>query len=129
LDRGNREREVASQFIAFASLEGALSLEDCEKGLSVLLERLEDLALDVHDVLPLLSTFSARLISDECVSPSFLNRLDVNDRDLAALVSEHAQYLLDQNDSAEALSRCWRGDRKRNSFSEHEHKRSDDVKA
>jgi hypothetical protein len=47
----------------------------------VLLERVEDLTLDVPDVPRLLSLILARAIADEAIPPSFLLRLDLASED------------------------------------------------
>ena len=52
-----------------------LKREEIEKGLSVLLSRVEDIYLDVPDVLHLLASFIARAVVDEVISPAFLSRL------------------------------------------------------
>ena len=109
LDRGNRQRELASRFLCFTS--GTLfSAPAVEQAVSTLLQRVEDLALDVPDVLHLLSVFIARAVVDECLQPSFLSRVDVDQKDLGAMVLAQAEKLLQAEGRVERLERCWRGD-------------------
>jgi hypothetical protein len=76
LDQTNRERQLASK--AIADLSGVVvKREQVERAFTVLLERVEDLFLDVPDILALLSCFVARAVSDEALSPAFLLRVDL----------------------------------------------------
>ena len=109
-DRGNRQRELASRFLCFAT-GSIFSSEAVEQGFATLLQRVEDLFLDVPDVLYLLSVFIARAVVDECLQPSFLSRVDVDERDLGAQVLQQAGKLLQGEGRAERMERCWRGER------------------
>ena len=111
LDRNNRQRELTSRFLAYTA-QSLFSQPSIEKAFSILLERVEDLYLDVPDVLHLLSVFVARAVVDECLSPSFLARVDVDERDLGAQVLRQVGRLLEGEGKWERMERCWRGEKK-----------------
>lgn len=103
-DRSPYARELASRFIAGATgslIEGV----DVHKAFSVLLERVEDLILDVPDVLQSLSCFIARAVTDEALSPAFLLRIDLTENDLGYQVISQAKVLLDVDKAAMRLSK------------------------
>ena len=109
-DRGNRQRELASRFLCFAT--GSLfSSEAVEQGFAALLQRVEDVHIDVPDVLHLLSVFMARAVVDDTLQPSFLSRVDLDERDLGAQVLQQAGRLLQGEGRAERMESCWRGER------------------
>ena len=110
LDRNNRQRELTSRFLAYTA-QSLFSQPSIEKAFSVLLERVEDLFLDVPDILHLLSVFIARAVVDECLSPSFLSRVDVDDRDLGAQVLRQVGRLLEGEGRWERMEKCWKGER------------------
>jgi hypothetical protein len=106
LDQGFRQKEGASIFLADQA--GALlSQADIEKGFIVLLERVDDLVLDVPMVLRDLSLFVARAVVDEVLPPAFLVRVDLGQMDAGSQVLLEAQRLLRQPDSTEALADAW----------------------
>lgn len=106
LDQGNRQREGASVFLA--DQHGAyLQAADIEKGFTTLLERVDDLVLDVPDLLKLLSVFVARAVVDEALPPAFLVRVDLNANDLGSRVLQQAQVLLKQEHASERLIYVW----------------------
>ena len=110
LDRNNRQRELTSRFLAYTA-QSLFSAPSIEKAFSVLLERVEDVWLDVPDILHLLSVFIARAVVDECLSPSFLARVDVDERDLGAQVLRQVNRLLEGDGRWERMERCWKGER------------------
>ena len=110
LDRNNRQRELASRFLAYTA-QSLFSQPSIERAFSVLLERVEDVYLDVPDALHLLSVFIARAVVDETLSPSFLSRVDVDERDLGAQVLRQVGRLLEGEGRWERMERCWKGDR------------------
>ena len=110
LDRNNRQRELTSRFLAYTA-QSLFSQPSIEKAFSVLLERVEDLYLDVPDILHLLSVFIARAVVDEALSPSFLSRVDVDERDLGAQVLRQVGRLLEGEGKWERMERCWKGER------------------
>jgi len=109
-DRSNRQRELASRFLCYT--QGSLfSAEAVEQAFSILLQRVEDVYLDVPDVLHLLSVFIARAVVDEALQPSFLSRVDLDERDLGAQVLVQAEKLLEGEGRVERMEKCWRGER------------------
>lgn len=104
-DLGNRQREGASVFIGDSC--GYLQPSAIEKGFTILLERVDDLVLDVPDILKLLSIFVARAVVDESLPPSFLVRVDLNAHDLGSRVLQQAQELLSQPHTSERLAYAW----------------------
>lgn len=106
LDAGNRQREGASVFLADQA-GSLLTHEAIEKGFTALLERVEDLALDVPDALKLLSIFIARAVVDEALAPAFLVRVDLGEHDAGSQVLRQAQALLKQENASDALLYVW----------------------
>lgn len=106
LDLNDRQRELSS--IALTELIGSQSIarESVEQAFDVLLERVEDLALDVPKVLQYLSCFIARAIDDEALTPSFLIARDLHPSDLGAGVLKRASILLERRHEV-PLSSCW----------------------
>jgi hypothetical protein len=106
LDRGNRQRELASKFIAtFAG--DLLQHEAIERAFSILIERVEDLYLDIPNILRLLSGFLARAVVDEALAPAFLARQDIAETDLGAQVCGQAAVLIKQPNALEILQDIW----------------------
>jgi len=69
-----------------------------------LLERIEDLALDIPNVLTLLAVFIARAVIDDILPPSFLLRVDAAEGDGASRCVKAAQQLMQQADAVEKLN-------------------------
>lgn len=106
LDKGDAEREWAN--VGFAELVGgAVSADQMAKGFTILLNRVEDIYLDVPDVLKLLSRLLARAVSDEALPPAFLLRLDLHEGDLGFQVAKEAQHLLKQPGAVQFLANVW----------------------
>lgn len=106
LDKGNAERERAN--VAFAALVGTtISADQMAKGFTILLNRVEDIYLDVPEVLKLLSRMLARAVSDEALPPAFLLRLDLHEGDLGFQVAKEAQTLLKQPGAVQFLENVW----------------------
>jgi len=106
LDKTDVERERAS--VAFASLIGtAVSGDQMAKGFTILLNRVEDIFLDVPAVLRLLSCLIARAVSDEVLPPAFLLRLDLAEADFGFQVARQAQLLLKQQGAVAFLANVW----------------------
>jgi hypothetical protein len=106
LDLGHRQREGASVFLADQS-GSLLSSNDVEKGFIALLERVDDLRLDVPEVLKYLSIFVARAVVDEVLPPAFLVRVDLGAHDAGTQVLTQASALLKQENSSDALLYAW----------------------
>lgn len=105
LDRSSADRELASKFIAHAYGE-IIKQEAIVKAFTILLERVEDLYLDVPDIQHLLSFFVARAVHDEALPPAFLVRVDLAPKDLGMQVIEHAGRLLKEMKSAK-IEKLW----------------------
>ncbi len=73
----------------------------------VLLQRVEDLSLDVPDILRLLAAFVARAVVDEVIPPAFLVRADLAESDLGSQVVQLSQSWLDQKHAATRISYVW----------------------
>jgi len=106
LDRGNRQREGASVFLS-DQIGHLLTLADVERGFTLLLERMEDLALDCPTAFRDLSIFIARCVVDEVLPPAFLVRVDLGESDAGSQVLQRAQQLLKQEDASDALTSAW----------------------
>jgi len=90
LDKTDVERERAN--VALARIP--ISSDQMVKGFTILLNRVEDIYLDVPDVLRLLSCMLARAVADEALPPAFLLRLDLAETDFGFQVARQAQNLL-----------------------------------
>ena len=91
----------------FQQTGALLSQADVEKGFTSLLERIEDLSLDVPNALKFLSIFVARAEVDEVLPPAFLVRADLGEHDAGSQVLRQAQQLLKQDNASEALLYVW----------------------
>jgi len=106
LDKGDAERERAN--VGFAALVfEAVSQDQMAKAFTILLNRVEDIYLDVPEVLKLLSCMLARTISDEALPPAFILRLDLHEGDLGFQVAQEAQKLLKQPGAVQFLANVW----------------------
>jgi hypothetical protein len=110
MDKENSIRERASLLLPRLIAEGILERAQIERGFETLLQRVEDLFIDVPDVLRLLSSFLARAVVDECVTPAFLTRQDLVVHDMGFQVVRQAKRLLDEKGAGEKLSRVWVSD-------------------
>jgi len=106
LDRGDRERELSSTLLAEIS-GSTISTDVVVKGFTVLLERVEDLTLDVPDVQRLLACFLARAVVDEALPPAFMVRMDLDGQDMGSQVVATAQAFCQQKGAAERLAGVW----------------------
>ena len=119
IDKGNRERELTSLFLAKAVGDGpSLLIDDghesypiprksCELGFNILLQRVEGLYKDVPDVLELLSSFIGRAIVDEVLPPNFINNVDLLQTDMGYAVINHVKHLLSGPRHTEQLLNVW----------------------
>lgn len=107
-DRDMKARELVSRLLSEATCAASvISHEQVAKGFTVLLQRTEDIFLDVPNVLGYLSFFIARAISDEVLPPSFVLRVDLLPQDMGFQVVEQARYLLNQRGASELLADVW----------------------
>eukprot|EP00485_Elphidium_margaritaceum_P012913 CAMPEP_0202706326 /NCGR_PEP_ID=MMETSP1385-20130828/18757_1 /ASSEMBLY_ACC=CAM_ASM_000861 /TAXON_ID=933848 /ORGANISM="Elphidium margaritaceum" /LENGTH=789 /DNA_ID=CAMNT_0049364767 /DNA_START=36 /DNA_END=2402 /DNA_ORIENTATION=- len=116
LDKGNRERELTSQFLAKGvgdvvpkdpNTVFPIPRKNCELGFIILLQRVEDLYKDVPDVLELLSSFVGRAIVDEVLPPRFVENVDLLETDMGYAVIKHVQHLLSGAGHTEQLLNVW----------------------
>ncbi|GAB5357171.1 hypothetical protein AAMO2058_000351100 [Amorphochlora amoebiformis] len=117
MDRGPRERELISRMIVEVSGK-VVPREETSKGFEVLLQRVEDLLMDVPKVLEYLSSFVARAVADEAVAPSLLLQAHIQEGDggYEAHIQEgdggyevilQAQKLLKKSRAIQRLTRVW----------------------
>jgi hypothetical protein len=106
LDGKPHHRELTSRILAYWA-DGFITLTHYERAFSVLLERVEDLYLDVPDILRLLAGFLARAIVDEILPPAFLVRQDLSERDLGNQVIQLTQKWLQQAEATEKIQEVW----------------------
>mmetsp|Transcript_12720 Transcript_12720/g.17759 ORF Transcript_12720/g.17759 Transcript_12720/m.17759 type:complete len:517 (-) Transcript_12720:234-1784(-) len=106
LDRGTREKELVSLVIAEVSGR-SVSREEVDKGFEILLQRVEDLHMDVPKILEHLSAFVARAVADEALAPSFLLQVHIQQGDGGYEVVQQAQRLLAKRGATQRLSRVW----------------------
>lgn len=106
MDRGSRERELVSKMLASVSGRG-ITREEMSKGFEILLQRVEDLAIDVPRVLEYLSSFLARAIVDEALAPSFFVNVHIREGDGGYRVVQQARFLLDKRDATTRLANVW----------------------
>lgn len=106
LDLEDCHRERAN--VALASLaHSTISQEQVSKGVTILLDRVEDIFLDVPDVLRLFSCMIARAIADEALEPAFLLRLDLAPSDMGFSVAAQAKKLMNMDNAAAKLEDVW----------------------
>lgn len=116
-DKGNRERELTSLFLAKAVGDNTINNNDdedypiprknCQLGFNILLQRVEGLYKDVPDVLELLSSFIGRAIVDEVLPPNFINNVDLLQTDMGYAVINHVKHLLSGPRHSEQLLNVW----------------------
>jgi len=111
-DKGNRERELTSLFLAKCVGDGdnddyPIPRKNCELGFIILLQRVEGLYKDVPDVLELLSSFIGRAIIDEVLPPSFVNNVDLLQTDMGYAVINHVKHLLSGPRHSDQLLNVW----------------------
>lgn len=107
MDRTDADRERASNGFAALVSNGSVTSDQAIKGVTILLNRVEDIFLDVPDVLRLLSFLIARGVVDEALPPSFLLRLDLSESDMGFQVASHARAVLNHQNAAEDLEKIW----------------------
>ncbi len=92
-----------------ASVAGdAIGADQVVKAFEILLQRVEDLYLDVRNVLHLLACFLARAVVDEAVPPAFLLRQDLAVSDMGYRVVKEASELLKGKGVAKRLENVWK---------------------
>ena len=107
LDRGAREREMAACLLAALRGEGVRASE-VEAGLALLLDSLDDLALDVPDAPGQLTLFLARAVLDDAASRGFVDERACGDSSAAA-AARAARSLLRAPGGAARVRGAWGG--------------------
>eukprot|EP00823_Brevimastigomonas_motovehiculus_P008661 TRINITY_DN79_c0_g1_i2.p1 TRINITY_DN79_c0_g1~~TRINITY_DN79_c0_g1_i2.p1 ORF type:complete len:483 (-),score=149.52 TRINITY_DN79_c0_g1_i2:223-1644(-) len=105
-DKDNKDRELASRLLARVSGD-VISTDEVCKGFGILLQRVEDLFLDVPDILQLFSCFLARAVADEALPPAFLIRQDLDCNDMGYKVLSRTQNLLQGKGISYSMARVW----------------------
>lgn len=104
LDLHDRERELASELLP--RLFPTVSRDKVVEGFTVLLERLEDLRLDIPNAPELLSFFLARAVVDDILTPSFLSP-DSADIEIAKETLVQAKNLISGKSAAKRIAHIW----------------------
>jgi len=109
MDKSNHEREEASLLMSLLRQNDQLKQDQAVKGFNILLERAEDIALDVPAVLQLFSCFIARAIADSVLPTDFTtNNSDVMIRDCGSQILNQAQNLLQAaGNDKDKLKKIW----------------------
>ncbi|KAL9179082.1 LOW QUALITY PROTEIN: hypothetical protein ACHAXT_000124 [Thalassiosira profunda] len=104
LDEGPRERELVSRLLACLH-PNPLSDAEMEMGFEVLLDSIEDLAIDIPDAKAMVGSFLARAVVDEVLAPAFLS--DRNNSHPGDAVVEKAVSLLSREHCTARLEKVW----------------------
>jgi hypothetical protein len=107
LDANDSARELASRLVARVSGD-VMPQSAVVRAFEVLLQRVEDLFLDVPSILHLLSAFLARAVVDEAIPPAFLSRADLAVSDMGYRVVKEAAELCKGVGAAKRLLRVWK---------------------
>jgi len=104
LDAGPRERELVSRLLACLH-PNPLADGEMEMGFEVLLDSIEDLAIDIPDAKDMVGSFLARAVVDEVLAPAFLS--DRNNAHPGDCVVEKAVSLLSREHCTARLEKVW----------------------
>jgi programmed cell death protein 4 len=107
MDKDPKARELASKLIGESAYFSQVVVR---RGFEILIERLEDLKVDIPDVITILSCFIARAIVDEAIPPSFIQEValqPIGTSPHAIQCLQKAQHLLNMKLSAQRLSKIW----------------------
>jgi len=107
MDKDPKARELASKLIGESAYFSQVVVR---RGFEILIERLEDLKVDIPDVITMLSCFIARAIVDEAIPPSFIQEValqPIGTSPHAIQCLQKAQHLLNMKLSAQRLSKIW----------------------
>jgi len=105
LDKHDRERELASELLPHLYPD-IISYAKIVEGFTCLLERIEDLKLDIPNAPDLLSMFLARAVVDDLLPPSFLSP-DSADVELAKETLLKAKSLTEGKMAAKRAANIW----------------------
>lgn len=104
-DLHDRERELASELLP-QLYPDVISFQKIAEGFTALLERIEDLKLDIPNAPELLSMFLARAVVDDLLPPAFLSP-DNADVELAKETLIKARMLIEGKMAAKRVANIW----------------------
>lgn len=104
LDAGPRERELVSRLLACLH-PNPLADGEMEMGFTVLLDSIDDLAIDIPDAKDMVGSFLARAVVDEVLAPAFLSTR--NNAHPGDCVVEKAVSLLSREHCTARLEKVW----------------------
>ncbi|KAG6513186.1 MA3 DOMAIN-CONTAINING TRANSLATION REGULATORY FACTOR 1-like [Zingiber officinale] len=111
MDRHNKEKEMASVLLS-ALYANVISSAQISHGFFMLLESVDDLALDILDAVDVLALFLARAVVDEILPPAFLTRakkmLPKSSKSLCVIQTAEKSYLSAPH-HAEFVEQKWGG--------------------
>ncbi|WOL04417.1 hypothetical protein Cni_G13138 [Canna indica] len=111
MDRHDKEKEMASVLLS-ALYADVISSAQISQGFSMLLESVDDLALDILDAVDVLALFIARAVVDDILPPAFLTKakrsLSENSKGLQVIETAEKSYLSAPH-HAELVERRWGG--------------------
>jgi len=105
LDLHDRERELASELLPRVYTH-PISREKIVEGFTILLERLDDLKLDIPQAPEYLANFLARAVVDDLLPPAFLSP-DSADVEIAKETLLQAKNLLSGKSAARRVANIW----------------------
>ncbi|KAJ4786608.1 Programmed cell death protein 4 [Rhynchospora pubera] len=110
MDRKNKIREMASFLLSALSME-IFTTEDVMTGFAMLLDSIDDTALDILDASDKLAMFLARAVRDDVLAPVHLELLNekYKESSTASKTIAHARNLAFSPHAGERLERCWGG--------------------
>lgn len=107
MDQGPKSRERTSLLIGESAFFSQVSVR---RGFEILIERLEDLRMDIPDAMTMISCFIARAIVDEAIPPSFIQEVAFQPMGMSPLAIsclQKAQHLLNMKFSAQRVAKIW----------------------
>jgi len=104
LDKGPRERELISRLLTCLH-PNPLEDSDVVKGFEILMDSLDDLAIDIPDAKAIVGSFLARAIVDEVLPPAFVSTR--NNSHPGDEVTEKAVSLLSREHCTARLEKVW----------------------
>jgi len=107
MDKTPKCRELTSLLLGESAYFSQVSVR---RGFEILIERLEDLRVDIPDAVTMISCFIARAIADEAIPPSFIQEVafqPIGTSPHAIQCLQKAQHLLNMKLSAQRLSKIW----------------------
>lgn len=105
LDKHDRERELASNLLP-RLYPVIITHNKIVEGFTALLQRIEDLQLDIPNAVEYLSMFLARAVSDDLLPPAFLSQ-DSADVELAKEALAKAKSMIQGKGAGKRLAHVW----------------------